>query len=465
MAAPDTRFLSIAEVGALLRQRSITSTEVTRTSLDLIDSIDNKLHSFILVTADLALAQAATADADFAKGVDRGPMQGIPVALKDLYATKGIATTAHSRVLIDSIPEADSAAAESFQNAGAVLMGKLAMDEFAFGVYDENVPFPPAHNPWNLDHVPGGSSSGSGVSVAAGLVFGALGSDTGGSIRFPAAHCGIAGIKPTFGRVSRRGVVPLSWSLDHAGPLGRSVEDCAILLQAISGFDPADPASANVPVADFSSDLNAGIRGLRLGVPRDWLNEGEGTVPEVVAAFERALETLTQLGAILVDLPGEPFIDARPANSIISISEAFAYHEETVRTRPQDFTRNVRNRIREGAFVSASDYVQAQRARVALRAEIDSILDGVDAIVSPTAPATAERFDSQDLAGRFRKPSFANPANLTGFPSISVPCGFSEAGLPMALQFTGRAFDEVTMFRLAKAYEDATDWSENHPSI
>ena len=465
MAAPDIRFLSIAEVGALLRQREITSTEVTQACLDLIDSIDSKLHAFILVTTDLALAQAAAADADFAKGVDRGPLQGIPVALKDLYATKGIATTAHSRVLIDSIPEEDGAAAESFQNAGAVLMGKLAMDEFAFGVYDENVPFPPARNPWNLDHVPGGSSSGSGVAVAAGLCFGALGSDTGGSIRFPAAHCGIVGIKPTFGRVSRRGVVPLSWSLDHAGPLTRGVEDCALVLQTISGFDPADPASANVAVPDFAADLKAGIRGLRLGVPRDWFNEGDGTAPEVVAAFESALETLTQLGAVLVDLPGEPFIDARPANSIISISEAFAYHEETLRTRPQDFTRNVRNRIREGAFVSSSDYVQAQRARVALRAEIGEILDGVDAVVSPTAAATAERFDSQDAPGRFRKPSFANPANLAGFPSISVPCGLSEAGLPMGLQFTGRAFDEVMMFRLARAYEGASNWSAAHPAV
>ena len=333
MAAPDIRFLSIAEVGALLRQREITSTEVTQACLDLIDSIDSKLHAFILVTTDLALAQAAAATRISPRGLIAALCRASRWRSRTLYATKGIATTAHSRVLIDRFRKRTGRPQNRSRNAGAVLMGKLAMDEFAFGVYDENVPFPPARNPWNLDHVPGGSSSGSGVAVAAGLCFGALGSDTGGSIRFPAAHCGIVGIKPTFGRVSRRGVVPLSWSLDHAGPLTRGVEDCALVLQTISGFDPADPASANVAVPDFAADLKAGIRGLRLGVPRDWFNEGDGTAPEVVAAFESALETLTQLGAVLVDLPGEPFIDARPANSIISISEAFAYHEETLRTR------------------------------------------------------------------------------------------------------------------------------------
>ena len=465
MEAVDIRYLSIAEVGAKMREGQISAVEVTQACLDLISELDPKIHSFILVTAELALAQARESDVEMSAGQDRGQLHGIPVALKDLYETKGIATTAHSKVLLDHVPEADSAAAEALRKAGAVLLGKLSMHEFAFGVHDPDLPFPQARNPWNPDHVTGGSSTGSGAALAAGLTFGALGSDTGGSVRYPAANCGIVGLKPTFGRVSRRGVVPLSWSLDHAGPMARRVEDTAFLMQALAGFDETDPASANVPVPDYVAGLRAGIENIRLGVPRDWLAEGDGTDPQVIQAFEAALGKLRELGATIVDVPSEAFIDSRAANSIISICEAYAYHEETVKTRPDDLSKNVLNRVREGAFVTATDYMQAQRARVALRAAISGILNNVDAIVSPSAPVPADPFEAQDFGARFRKPAYAHPANITGFPAISLPMGISEGGLPMGLQFMAGAFEEAKILCFAKTYEDATDWCNIHPNL
>jgi len=462
--AADTRYLSIREVGALLRNKEVTSQDLTRSCLDLISSIDPQLHSFILVTVNLAMEQATTADRELAAGVDRGPLHGVPIGLKDLFATRGIATTAHSKVLVDWLPDEDSAVTAALHDAGAVLLGKLAMHEFAAGKPGTDLPFPPARNPWNLDHIPGGSSSGSGAALAAGLCFGAMGSDTGGSIRGPASFCGIAGIKPTFGRVSRRGVVPLSWSYDHAGPMARSVEDCALQLQAISGYDPRDPSSARVAIPDFSRDLEKGIDGLRLGVPRDWLTYGDGVMPEVASAFDGALVTLEKLGATLVDVPSAAFIDSEAANLLVGLTEAFNYHRENLRTRPGDFSKNLRNQFFEGAFISGSDYVLGQRATVAIRNEIASILDTVDAIVSPTAATVADRFDAEDPDPPLRRPSFTNPANVTGLPAISVPCGMA-SGLPIGLQIMGRAFDEALVFRVASAYESATDWHTLRPTL
>lgn len=465
MATDGVHYLTIREVGALLRQGRLTSEALTRACLDRIAALDDKLHSFVLVTADVALAQARESDAELAAGKDRGPLHGIPVALKDLYATKGIRTAAHSRALLDWVPEEDSAATEALRAAGAVLLGKLAMHEFAFGVHDPDQAFPQARNPWNTDYVTGGSSSGSGAALAAGLCYGALGSDTGGSIRNPASQCSLVGLKPTFGRVSRRGVVPLSWSLDHAGPLARTVEDCALLTQALAGHDPRDPASADVPVPDYSIGLHDGISGMRLGLPREWLLEREGCDPEILNLFEAALDVLRSLGASIVDVPAAPFIDARHANSLVMIAEAYAYHETLLKTRPQDMSRNVRLRALEGAFVSASDYVQAQRARVAIRAAVDDILEDVDLIVSPSVAVPPQRFDSQDWAWRYHRPAFSNAANTTGFPAISVPMGFTSAGLPIGLQLMSRAFDEAGVLRAARAYEQATPWTAMHPTL
>ncbi len=368
-------------------------------------------------------------------------------------------------MLIDWLPDADATTTTLLRDAGTVLLGKLAMHEFAFGAPAFDTPFPPARNPWNPDHVTGGSSSGSGAALAAGLCYGALGSDTGGSIRSPAALCGIAGIKPTYGRVSRAGVVPLSWSLDHAGPMARTVADCALLLQAIAGHDPKDDASADVGVPDYSADLELGVRGLRIGVAREWLNEAEGTHPEVLAAFEAALGVFQSCGATIVDVDSAPFINARAANTLILITEAYAYHEETLRTRPQDFSESVRNRVREGAFLSATDYVQSQRARTVIRRQIGEILNDVDVIASPAAAQPAETFATQDPDARYRMPNYTPPFNLTGLPAMSIPCGFSTSGLPLGLQIAGRAFDESTVLRTAHAYEKETAWHQRHPAL
>ena len=465
MVTDDLAFLTITDLGRAIHSHEVSPTEVTRAMLERIERVDPRINSYITVTSDLALQQAKQAEQDLASGKVAGPLHGVPIALKDLYATKGIHTTGHSQVLVDWIPDEDATVTALLREAGAVLLGKLAMHEFAFGVPAFDTPFPPARNPWGTEHITGGSSSGSGAALAAGLCFGALGSDTGGSIRSPAALCGVAGIKPTYGRTSRAGVLPLSWSLDHVGPMARSVADCAVMLEAISGYDPRDPASADVAAPDFTSTLNDGIAGLRIGVPRDWFNEGDGTHPEVLAAFEAAIGVLAGQGAQIVEVDSSPFINARAANTIIMISEAYAYHEDTLKTRPQDLSSGVRNRAREGAFITAADYVDAQRARGVLANQVRSIMRDVDVIASPAAPQPAETFEEQDPDARYRMPSYTPVFNLTGLPAMSVPCGFSSDGFPIGLQLAGRAFDEATVLRAGHSYEGATDWHRRHPDL
>lgn len=462
----DLCYLSIAEAAGGLRRKEYSPVDLARACLDRILALDGRLHSFITVTEDLALDQANRAEQELAAGKDRGPLHGIPIALKDLYDTRGIRTTAHSRLFRDRIPDQDATAAARLAEAGTVLLGKLAMHEFASGSPALDGPFPPARNPWNLDHIPGGSSSGSGTALAAGLCLGSLGSDTGGSIRGPAAHCGIAGLKPTYGRVSRAGVVPVSWSLDHAGPMARSVKDCALLLQAIAGHDATDPASADVPVPDYRASLGQGIAGLRLGVPRQrWFNEAGGADAEVVAAFDAALKVLAGLGASLVELDGQPFARVRGVNQTILDAERYAYHEEWLQRTPELYGSWFRRRVLAGAFLSAADYIQAQRARSALNAAIRANFTRVEAFATPTMaqpPASFARLDSDETN---RGPSFTGPFNLTGLPAISVPCGFTASGLPIGLQVAGRPFDEPTIFRIAHIYEQATPWHQRRPSL
>ncbi len=465
MSSADTQFLSISEAAQMLRRHEVSAFELTQACLDRIEKIDPRINSFITVTGELALEQAELADVELAAGKDRGPLQGIPVALKDLYMTNGIRTTAHSKVLQDWVPDQDATTTHKLREAGAVLVGKLAMHEFAFGAPVFDTPFPPARNPWNVDHVTGGSSTGSGAALAAGLCFGSLGSDSGGSVRNPASQCGIVGLKATYGRVSRHGLIPLGWSVDHAGPMARTVGDTALLLQAIAGPDSNDPASANEPVPNFSSGLGDGVRGLRFGVPRQWLDEGAGTAPDVREAFESALEVLRSLGARIEDVDSAPFIESRPANTMILTAEAYAIHELTLQTRPQDLSKHLRTRLREGAFISAADYIQAQRARTTITDQIQTILTEHDAILSPTTPGPGEAFDDFGKEVRYSVPSFTIPGNLTGLPAISVPCGFTPEGLPIGLQIAGRAFDEASILRIAHAFEEATPWNERHPII
>ena len=346
------------------------------------------------------------------------------------------------------------------------MLGKLGMHEFAFGGPSIDAPFPAVRNPWNVDHIPGGSSSGSGAALAAGLCLGSLGSDTGGSVRHPAAHCGIVGIKPTYGRVSRYGVVPLSWSLDHAGPMARTVEDCAILLQVIAGYDAQDPVSVDAPVPDFCAGLGQAVRGIRIGVPRaGWFNENLGVDQETMTIFEEALKTFERLGAKLFEIDGRPFALARKPNQTILVSEAYAYHERRLQEAPERFGTSVRRRILEGAFLTAADYIQAQRARVALNQEIRANFDRVDVIAAPTMARPPETFAALDPDEANRRPNFTNPFNLTGLPAISIPCGFTQNGLPVGLQVGGRAFEEARVLGIAHAYERATPWHKRRPSI
>jgi len=466
MKGNEICYLTIGEIAAALRRKDFSPVELTDALLQRIDAIDGKLHCFITRTADLAMQQARQAEQELYSGADRGPLHGIPIALKDLYLTKGIRTTCHSALLENWLPLEDATTVAKLREAGALLLGKLGMHEFAFGGPSVDAPFPAVRNPWNTEHIPGGSSSGSGAALAAGLCYGALGSDTGGSIRTPSSHCGVVGIKPTYGRVSRYGVVPLSWSLDHAGPMARNVEDCAILLQAIAGYDAKDPASANLPVPTFQADFKMGIRGLRIGVPRvGWFDENLGVDPTIELIFNRALEVLESLGATIIDLDGKPFSLARKANQTILVCEAYAYHEKNLQATPLKFGSSVRRRLLEGAFLSAADYLAAQRARAVLNEQIRANFSRVGVVAVPGAPRPPEAFAAMNPNEQNLRPNFTNPFNLTGLPAISIPCGFTPDNLPAGLQIVAPAFQEATVFRVAYAYEQATDWHKQTPPL
>ena len=459
-------YLTIAEAAAGLRRKEFSPVELTEACLRRIHSLDDRLHSFITLSADLALQQAQRAEQELMSGNDRGPLHGIPIALKDLYATRGIRTTCHSAVLESWVPDHDATTVTKLREAGTILLGKLGMHEFAFGGPSVDAPFPAVRNPWNTAHIPGGSSSGSGAALAAGFCYGALGSDTGGSIRTPSSHCGIVGIKPTYGRVSRAGVIPLSWSLDHAGPMARSVEDCAIMLQALAGYDAADNASAHVAVPNFQTGIKAGIKGLRVGAPRrNWFDENLGIAPQTEAVFNQALKVLEDLGAQIVDIDGTPFSLARKANQTILVCEAYTYHEKTLQETPLKFGSSVRRRMLEGAFLSAADYLTAQRARAVLNQQIRANFAQVDVFAVPGAARPPEAFEGLDPNEQNMRPSFTNPFNLTGLPAISVPCGFTEGHLPAGIQFVAPAFEETTCFRVAYAYEQATEWHNRRPDL
>src|SRR5229473_3270331 len=384
----EIAYATIAELGARYRKRDLSPVEVTQALLARIEKLDPILHAFVTLTADSALTEARAAEEALRRG-DARPLLGIPVAHKDIYLTRGVRTTGGSALLADWIPDEDATCVQRWRAAGTLQLGKLITHEFAFGLQFPGHRFPPARNPWNLDHIPGGSSSGSGAALAAGLVTGATGSDTGGSIRGPAAFCGLAGIKPTYGRASRAGVMTLSWTLDHTGPMARTAEDCAYLLQAMAGHDPADPASSRAPVDDYLAPLGRDVRGLRIGVPRAYFFEGVD--PEVARAFEEALRTLRGLGAEVSDVE-IPSIHATPSFLLILMAEAFAYHERDIREHPELYGDVVRERILTGALVTAAEYMQAQRLRSEICRETAEVMKSVDVLATPTAVSPATPF-------------------------------------------------------------------------
>jgi aspartyl-tRNA(Asn)/glutamyl-tRNA(Gln) amidotransferase subunit A len=452
---------TIRALGEHYRQRRLSPVEVTKALLARIEKLDPALHAFVTLTPERALADARAAEEALRRGDDR-PLLGIPVAHKDIYLTRGIRTTGGSALFADWVPDADATVVRRWTDAGTVMLGKLITHEFAFGLQFPGHRFPPARNPWNPAHVPGGSSSGSGAALAAGMVYGATGSDTGGSIRGPAAFCGVTGIKPTYGRASRAGVMTLSWTLDHTGPLARTVEDCAYLLTGMAGHDPADPASSTRPAEDYVAALGGSVRGLRVGVPRNYFFDECDA--DVVAAFEDALRVLEGLGADVRDVT-VPAFDLSRSFLLILVAEAFAYHEHDLRTKPELYGDVLRERLMTGALVTGSEYVQAQRIRTRTCAEVAEVMRTVDVLATPTTPKPAASFavmQNPDLA--FPKSNMP-PFNLTGQPTLAVPCGLSSTGLPLSLQLAGRAFEETTVLRLGHAYQQATDWHTRHPAV
>jgi aspartyl-tRNA(Asn)/glutamyl-tRNA(Gln) amidotransferase subunit A len=461
-AADAIAYASIAELGRRYRGKEVSPVEVVGALLARIERLDPTLHAFVTLTRERALAEARAAETALQRGEARSPLVGIPMGYKDIYCTRGVRTTGGSALLADWVPDVDATTVTKLQAAGAVMMGKLITHEFAMGIQFPGHRFPAATNPWTVQHMPGGSSSGSGAALAAGLLAGATGSDTGGSIRGPAAFCGIAGIKPTYGRCSRAGVLSLSWTLDHTGPMARTVEDCALMLQAMAGHDPLDPASSREPVGDYLASLGAGIRGLRVGVPRAYFFDGLD--PEVGAAFEASLRELEKQGATVRDVE-IPSIQTTPAFMVILLAEAWAYHERDLRERRHLYGDVLRERFMAGGLLSAGEYVQAQRLRSRLCADTNEVLKSVDVLATPTqtGPATpfAKAFDPDFGFPKSNMPPF----NMTGLPALAVPNGFSRSGLPLSLQIAGRAFDEATVLRVGHAYERATEWHTRRPAV
>jgi aspartyl-tRNA(Asn)/glutamyl-tRNA(Gln) amidotransferase subunit A len=458
--------LSIAEAGKLLRAGTLTSSALTEHALSRIATLDPLLHSFVLVTRERALADAGRADRELKAGEDKGPLHGIPYALKDIYETAGIRTTCHSKLLIDHVPTTDCVVEAKFRAGGAVLLGKLATHEFAFGGPSFDLPFPPARNPWHLEHFTGGSSSGSAAAVAAGLLRMAMGSDTGGSIRGPAFYCGTVGLKPTYGLVSRRGVFPLSYTLDHIGPLSWSVEDAALTMQVIAGHDPLDPASADVPVPDYSADIGRDLAGLKLAYPRSFFANSSDASPELVASLDGAAQQMTKLGAKVEEITLPDFDLFNACGRVILISEAYAIHEQDLKSRPLDYASYTYQRMVAAAGLTAPDLTQAFRLRRELATLINTeILGPHDAIMTASGLAPAPRFDEfpADLPPKNTLQTIT--FNVTGNPALSVPTGFSKSGLPLGMQIVGRAFDEPTVFRIGAAYEAATAAKRRRPSL
>ena len=457
----EAHYSTIRELGAHYRARRLSPVEVTRALLARIEKLDGGLHAFVTLTPERALADARAAEEALARG-DARPLLGVPVAHKDIYLTRGIRTTGGSALLADWVPDQDATCVTRWHEAGTVMLGKLITHEFAFGLQFPGHRFPHARNPWNPAHIPGGSSSGSGAALAAGLVHGATGSDTGGSIRGPAAFCGIVGLKPTYGRCSRAGVLTLSWTLDHTGPMARTVEDCALLLQPLAGHDAADPASSRAPVEDYTAGLGRDIRGVRIGVPRNYFLDGVDA--EVERAFEAALDTLRRLGAEVRDVR-IPSLAATPSFMLIMLTEAWAYHERDLRAHPELYGEVLRERLMAGGLITSGEYVQAQRIRSEICREVAATLREVDVLATPTAPKPATPYAlATDPEFGFPRSNMP-PFNLTGLPALALPCGFSASGLPLSLQLAGRAFEESLVLRVGHAYEQATEWHTRRPSV
>ncbi|MFO1026726.1 MAG: amidase [Acetobacteraceae bacterium] len=426
--------------------------ELTTAIINRVKRLDSTLNSYLLLLEEQALADARRAEAEIAGGGWKGPLHGIPIGLKDIYNTAGIVTTGHSALFKDHVPAEDAFTVTKLKQAGAVITGKLATWEFAIGGTSFDLPWPPARNPWDISLDPSGSSSGSGVAVAAGMALGAMGSDTGGSIRGPAAWCGIAGHKPTYGLLSRRGILPLSFSLDHAGPMCWTAEDCALMMNVLARHDAGDAASADVPVCDYTAGIGTSLRGLRVGVVRHFFEKDLLTDPEMIAMLETSLTALRGMGCAVTDVTLAPFQVYADVASLISRSESYAIHQHWLRHTPELYGAYGRHRLMAGAFISAADYINAQRERAKLVAALAETMQTVDVLVFPTARCPARPIGEDSMASGFQ-PFFNRPFNTTGSPALSICNGYSEKGLPLSLQIGGRPFEDALVLRVGAALE------------
>jgi aspartyl-tRNA(Asn)/glutamyl-tRNA(Gln) amidotransferase subunit A len=460
--------MAIAEAATRLRRREISAVELITAHLAHIDSLDSTLHSFLLVMKERALQRAVEADAALQRGDQIGTLHGIPLGVKDLFEVKDYPTTAGSKHLAQHHSALDATVVTRLEAAGAIILGKLNMHEWAMGVIGDNTHYGECHNPYDTARICGGSSSGSGAAVAAGLVMGALGSDTRGSIRIPAAMCGIVGLKPTYGRVSLHGAFPLSWSLDHAGPMARSVEDVAILLEALAGYDADDPYSVDVPTDFYRVNLEAGIPRWKIGVDvSEYVNDQSIVSPEVSAAYRQAAEVFRDRGAEIVPMNMDWLLPSILSSRQLAGADAAAFHAQRLRDEPDSFGTDVLFRLRNDPPVSAAEYATIRHQHAQLQLKSKQVFREVDLLITPTLPFVAARRDDQVTMdkGRTHYSRFTAPFNVLGLPALNVPCGFSTEGMPIGLQIVGRAWQEAHVLRAGYAFESATEWYLKRPPV
>jgi aspartyl-tRNA(Asn)/glutamyl-tRNA(Gln) amidotransferase subunit A len=461
----ELHWLSVAEAAQAIADKELSPVELMKALLERIAALDPRLNAFIKLDAEAAMAAAKAAEAEAIAGRLRGPLHGVPVGIKDIINVAGLPTTCHSKILEGNVAKADAVCVQKLRAAGAIVMGKLSTHEFAIGGPSFDLPWPPARNPWNTDHHPGGSSSGSGSGVAAGLFPMALGTDTGGSVRNPASCCGIVGLKPTYGLVSRRGVFPLSFTLDHIGPMTRTVADNALMLQAIAGHDPLDPGSAASVNGHYAANLDRGVRDLRIGFVRHFHEVDTPAEPEVTAALAHVARALQMEGAEVRDIHLPTLTEFGAVNRVILQSEAWAIHGPWLRERPGDYGQLSRRRLMAGAFFAAGDYVQAQRRRLEMIAEVEAAFRQVDVLLCASSMDPPCRIDRPADVDRTYPRQARTPFNVTGHPALAMLAGLSVDKLPLSVQFVGRYFEESTLFQVARAWEHSAGTDKKHPPI
>lgn len=458
-------YITIAEASCLIKKREISSVELLQSKLQRIEKFDGQFNSFINVLSEHALATAKKLDNEIASGHYRGLLHGIPIGLKDVYNFAGVPTTAQSKILQNNIPSLDAFSVKRLKEEGAIIVGKLATHEFALGGPSFDLPWPPARNPWDSTRFTGGSSSGSGAAVAAGFVLGSAAGDTGGSIRTPAAYCGLTGFKPSYGLISRNGILPLAWSLESAGPIAWTAEDCAILLEGMAGFDPQDPTSVRYTIPDYHSALTNDVKGLRIGLLRHFYNNDNPVSIETRDAIDSAAKKFEELGCEVQEINLSPLAEWNACGMIIMLAESYAIHEANLQERFMDYGEVFRDRMAIAGLFTSSDYIQAMRRRRELIKEFNECMRNFDVILTAVTATEAPKIDKVGKFSILEKPLLTIAFNVTGSPAISVCCGFGSNGLPLAMQIVGKRFDDAIVLRVADAYERANSWGEKRPIL